>query len=1789
MITNLENTAVQLSATKKDFYQIWNEILELAGKISERWDPTSTNESDPGIVLLKVLTAVADKLNYTVDANILEAFMPSAAQEESMRKLTEMLGYNMKYYQSATTKVKITYNASGNDPIDTNVVIDRFTNLKDRDDTINYVTLSPISLNIGKTSAEVECIEGELVECETDDDNIISILQLDDNNRYFLPETQVAENGIFVTNVSDDQEGNDWTLVDNLNTQNVGTKCFKFGFDSREGLPYIQFPEDIATIIEDGLKIKYIRTNGINGNISLNTLVRMEDPKNWGDVTSNTDTNDQNTKGYYNVDNYTVSNLFAANNGRDKESLNDAYNNYKKTIGTFDTLVTCRDYMNKIYQMTFEGADTTNLVSNVIVSDIRDDINKAFTLCTFNEHGIAYVNKAKHIDLKDAELITAGEYDALTPPELQYAFEHNIIYKVVEDTDISKFKFFAKIIWNGLDFEPIEINTNEITHFDLILYPFKNVYGLNSKAEYTKSFKYDNSNLVEIKQELEKNKTMSHNFVAPDGNELACIKNYLKLNAKITTVKKVNAIEQASILTNVFSSLYANFNMRKVDFGEEIPYDSILSVMENADSRIKNVSLEEPTLLTKFCTVGGSEYTTSTKITSEDPDFLGQAGDQYFNQLVLNNVLAGRIPLFKYNEDFKPEYTESKYGAGTDPESGIPTDYDLVYPTSKEHCIYKLKPEFEINDGTKDYKLQENEVVQFRLPNLKTETTYPAYVNYYIHLNTTDDRDVPIVPAIMQNLETFILKNNIPANESEEPSAAAAWNNLLNTSAGGIGTSILDAEQNVTADNFSKLLEAKRALYYLDNTTYKYTSTFVSGHSTYYFPTVKETNFGLWANWIKAMVPNIKTDDGSDSDSDDDITINNHYDIWAKIGGIYIQKGQDINANCGKLVDINHIKYKQVSKYYNTASPLTYYYVPVTFEDNNLDDDNLEDRHTKDGLGQNGKYSGIPAKSEYCLQPHEYLLINYTSSKTVDDEETKTIINKCYRAGTIIKPNFELIDSESYRDSHSYSKTSGYDFSEFLDEDVQQPEGMFSLGVNEQIEVRDFARVYLDEMSSNIYWELQDEVPNSIGRVDFKWDEDPVDEDGNPTTEALAYKFLSHTLKEGEYFYYTNKDKTDIAYYGAGTKITQSFDTPLIFKYIKDTTVSTDEIMTYGLSASIPWRPYDFSKSNGLVKRLAITEYKYINLIKDNILNTVSITDRANATCIDTNLNSYSWTPITGATYTIDDQTLQLDYVNFGANSGISWEARSSLDLDVGPNTTQTLHTTFMLDDNKNQVVSTIDKLTLIGQTSAKTDETIKVLKALSDTAPLSFKANKVLQGSFVNLDVTTKDYTEDGRLLRVIPDFAIKLFNTDNVVDNENNTINLGNFGDGNFTKLSFEEASDPDAAYATLNVIVPEDNFGLIMFYNTKIGTGTKNIGLRLLKPYIEAEVDPNDEGLKIFNYHGEDSSDDSSDDEDVWWVNDPETGGKIDTVPTWAVEAKPFSTLTETEFNNRSTGLYKRTSAEVRPAYETLKRWDNFTHTWYKYTKVTIPFTFNAKAEYGVLTADGSSSSDAVENSTYPFNTSRTEDNIRSLINDNENVCIREAGTWTPTPEAYKRFDYITYILYTYTAVNTGDIYNDKAYYGYLLDDGGTSIIYRLRNGINIVRIDNSCKLEIYPDADQKDTLVFGNLDIINDLNTDPEKNITFLNPKLCYKKIDKGTAEDQILADINKIDVNHDFYYNAIIDNASSIDLNENDNEDTLENPLTWYNYNNINNKFVISEIDADALKDNVVIAKSSRLS
>ena len=79
------------------------------------------------------------------------------------------------------------------------------------------------------------------------------------------------------------------------------------------------------------------------------------------------------------------------------------------------------------------------------------------------------------------------------------------------------------------------------------------------------------------------------------------------------------------------------------------------------------------------------------------------------------------------------------------------------------------------------------------------------------------------------------------------------------------------------------------------------------------------------------------------------------------------------------------------------------------------------------------------------------------------------------------------------------------------------------------------------------------------------------------------------------------------------------------------------------------------------------------------------------------------------------------------------------------------------------------------------------------------------------------------------------------------------------------------------------------------------------------------------------------------------------------------------------------------------------------------------------------------------------------------------------------------------------------------------------------------------------------------------------------------------EQQLLAEIRSLDVNNDFYYNVPVELSMAIEFNEDASEkNTLLNPITNYDINNVNNSFVISKLDIDYLDKGLQIARSSRL-
>ena len=640
------------SYTNKDFADVYTELLTYAEKLSYRFSPVSANETDPFIIMLKLAAFVCDKVNYNVDKNILERFISSCTQETSMRELTSMLGYYMHYYKSATTDVVFKSNI-----IENSIVVPKFSVLTNQND-IQFITLTDATIDIStKKSLAVKAIQGKLKTLSILGNNIIQLENLDINNRIYFPEAAVAENGVLITS---DVEVDDWIRVDNLNEQEYLSPVFYFGYDSSVRLPYVEFPTWISKIIGSGLNIKYIISDGYNGNIAAGSFISLSRSSKDDDIEDSE---------------IQVINVSATDNGDDPETIEESYSGFKRLVGTLDTLVTCRDYAAKIYDLT--NSYGNNLVSNVVVSDRRTDLNYSTQLYTVDDFGKTYKN----------------------------------------------------VIANSSDGSP------ELTPHDLCIYPYKPLRSYNLLAipesnigGYDDAYKFQGifgtSDFKAIEDGIEGSKAISHQYKTLKHDDIVAIYIYLKLNAVITTTNKISNIEAQQLLQKINQNLLIAYNSRTISIGNEIPFDEIHDTILNSDARIKTVSLQEPLQYPAISVLGEDNLPITYRSDSNEDDELA-AFNEKFNFIALKNIASGRVALFDYDSRFQYNYWN--------------TDNNLEEKVSKISTYANIKmPKAggsSSSNYTYEYTLGENEAIQLIAPKFNSFVKYPYGVVYNLHLN----------------------------------------------------------------------------------------------------------------------------------------------------------------------------------------------------------------------------------------------------------------------------------------------------------------------------------------------------------------------------------------------------------------------------------------------------------------------------------------------------------------------------------------------------------------------------------------------------------------------------------------------------------------------------------------------------------------------------------------------------------------------------------------------------------------------------------------------------------------------------------------------------------------------------------------------------------------------------------------------------------------------------------------------------------------------------------------------
>lgn len=1181
---NKNNPLSAMSYTNKDFGTIFVELLDLVKELSSKWDPTISNESDPGVILLKVNAIIADKNNYNIDKNILEVFPETVTQLENARSMYKQLAYNMSWYKAATVRVMFKWNQELGKGV--KVEIPRYTMLSNESSSSVFTLLTPIEFTRDFVVTSAEAMQGTIVTHTVNGSDLITLSHLDSNNRLYLNSYSVAENGVFITNDGSNSEL--WTRVDNLQVKTKGSKLYEFGVDVRNGVCYVEFPEDISNLIGTGLRVKYIVTDGAAGNISAKELDRL-----YEELTVKVGTEDVAVT----TDVLQLYNASAAVDGYDPESITEAYRRYQKVAGTFNTLVTLRDYVNAIYNSGF--------VANCQVCDRFNDPQSAYTVVTDDVASPHYIYQAtseanpevvSYAKLTGETLGVAGTYvyDAVT---------HEMREATSSDTGDRYYRYS-------------DATTKDLTAFDLRMYLLNNPGNVNSVEQYESTFSpLASDSLAQRKVEayLHDQQCVAHDFKGILPDKPFMFKLVYPLGIKIVPQYKLQQTDIDSVKQNITKALIKILNSRNVEFGDEPNYDIIYDTIASADERIKVVILDDFDY-TAFATYWNGKQFVEVPVSESslpyviyaDTDndlsdiaarlqrskdskdavllksayFIARSAiqdamiykyneqtkqlelysdklKQFQTDIIAKSVLAGVTPLFKQNTKFRSSVTNNF--VAEEESDRITTDL-VVSPFADPNSLPSNGDKFvdttinqdAASDGEKtiilptvaasqgivsaEYTLKDNETVRFLAPSFITQTSFSNYAKFefvkasvtgsgYSLLNPRKDVVSSTARINLNDFKKLVTHDvTLMSGAYVKDDGQNALSLVLDTQASSPASAAVfayrDAEPNAT-----------------------YTVEIDSPNINSLWVKVEAYQFGDCRGNV-SVISNEPL-----SSSTYSVTLGEHHEsfkihLYTVISSSYASIKQvkiESSAIPGSRKCWSFAKGPE----YSRQTTLTWQRIENTnywlWEYGKLSDITAFDGSLEYSLWDTGVINlyapkdvrNVPADTEYQLQEGDSLTVFYK----LEDSDTAPYNYQCFKGTSradspIIKPSFELVGVAASEAKVSTSKLYSEGVIPYGGEDyfaVNDFVGDKDLSGSKQILLRRMNQLNLEQNKHQFYF-ITNNIVNIAGTDHYKLRLKLFKTDNN----IAQYRY---SLDTDEYFVYTDKQQTGLEILGAGTLV----------------------------------------------------------------------------------------------------------------------------------------------------------------------------------------------------------------------------------------------------------------------------------------------------------------------------------------------------------------------------------------------------------------------------------------------------------------------------------------------------------------------------------------------------------------------------------------------------------------------------------------------------------------------------
>lgn len=577
-ITKSDYSAKKVDYTSKDYVTILDDLINSISGISQKWN--STDQNDPGLILVKLMSILGDMLFYNQDMQSLEVYPNSVTQRKNAATIYKLIGYKMRWYKSATLQANIvnTYSNGATMP--------RFCTFATDNNAVVYTTFDDYELpsNMTNNGLEtlIELVQGVPVTPVRVSNNpypevgkpwhsIYGYNYTEDdivNNRLYLKDTNIDQDHIILI----DDKNEQWALKDNIYlTQEVG-RMFEFGVDVNE-TPYLELIDYWQNFNVSKFKVFYIKSAGESGQIYANTLKTLT-----GNVWSKASIGDDTT--VYNISNFIHFTHYDSTLGYNPETPDEARKNSVMYQNTLDTLITLAD---------FERATLREPgVANVRATDLTNDPGKAvvFTVGNINQDEYTDIEGRRQEYIDDKDLALLRDYLAPNSKTVLSSYQMKLADinqdGVVDEKDIKCMEAYLSGDFANAGY----CGTQQIPSIETLPGFTVKLYILRDEATEQEQ---DDVYISMIQSDLEDYKILPLTIEV----DLHSInKYYWTIEGTFFTKQPLSRDELQNIIVNINNQLRYNHALNKTNFNTLINYKEIIETILSVDDRILMVDLE---------------------------------------------------------------------------------------------------------------------------------------------------------------------------------------------------------------------------------------------------------------------------------------------------------------------------------------------------------------------------------------------------------------------------------------------------------------------------------------------------------------------------------------------------------------------------------------------------------------------------------------------------------------------------------------------------------------------------------------------------------------------------------------------------------------------------------------------------------------------------------------------------------------------------------------------------------------------------------------------------------------------------------------------------------------------------------------------------------------------------------------------------------------------------------------------------------------------------------------------